>query len=172
MAIMGNGNFLFWGFRPPRELLRARLGTLERQVIEILWTSDEVTVRDVHVRLDGKVAYTTVMTTLDRLFRKGLLARTKRARAFVYSAVATREELDDIVASDVVSGLLAGEWSAPLPFLSNLVDAVGERDRALLDELERLVRTKRRQLNRGGGRAGGVETKPGIDASMKEREEP
>jgi predicted transcriptional regulator len=147
---MGNSPFLFWGFRPPRELLRARLGTLERQVIEVVWASDEVTVRDVHTRLDGRVAYTTVMTTLDRLFRKGLLARTKRARAFVYAALASREELDDIFASDVVSGLLAGEGSAPLPFLSNLVDAVGERDRALLDELERLVKVKRRQLGREG----------------------
>ena|ERR1035437_427251 len=147
---MGHGHFLFWGFRPPRELVRAGLGALERQAIEIVWTSEEVTVRDVHARLGGKMAYTTVMTTLDRLFRKGLLGRTKRARAFVYSALATREELDEIVASGVVSGLLAGEWSAPLPFLSNLVDAVGERDRALLDELERLVKTKRRQLIRAG----------------------
>jgi predicted transcriptional regulator len=150
MAAMGDRPFLFWGFRPPRELLRARLGTLERQVIEIVWAGDEVTVRDVHARLDGKVAYTTVMTTLDRLFRKGLLARTKRSRAFVYSALASREKLDDIVASDVVSGLLAGEWSAPLPFLSNLVEAVGESDRALLDELERLVKTKQRRLGRDG----------------------
>jgi len=47
-----------------------------------------------------------------------------------------------------VSGLLDGDRSAPLPFLSNLVEAVGERDRALLDELERLVRLKRRQLSR------------------------
>jgi predicted transcriptional regulator len=150
MANERTGQFVFWGFRPPRELLRARLGTLERQVIELVWAGDDVTVRDVHARLDGKVAYTTVMTTLDRLFRKGLLARTKRSRAFVYSALASREELDDIVASDVVSGLLAGEGAAPLPFLSNLVEAVGERDRALLDELERLVKVKRRQLGREG----------------------
>jgi predicted transcriptional regulator len=159
---MGDRPFLFWGFRPPRELLRARLGTLERQVIESVWAGGEVTVRDVHAQLDGRVAYTTVMTTLDRLFRKGLLARTKRSRAFVYSALASREELDHIVASDVLSGLLAGEWTAPLPFLSNLVEAVGERDRALLDELERLVKTKQRRLGRDGrGLAGsnGV-TKP------------
>ena len=162
---MGDRPFLFWGFRPPRELLRARLGTLERQVIEIVWKSDEVTVRDVHTRLDGRVAYTTVMTTLDRLFRKGLLGRTKRARAFVYSALASREELDDIVASDVVSGLLEGEGSAPLPFLSNLVDAVGERDRALLDELERLVKSKQRELGREG-------TGPKAGNGPAKREEP
>jgi predicted transcriptional regulator len=150
---MPKGSLLFWGFRPPRELLRARLGSLEQEVLETVWTGGDVTVRDVHARFDGRVAYTTVMTTLDRLYRKGLLARIKPARAFVYSAAASREELDEIVASDVVSGLLDGEWSAPLPFLSNLVDAVGERDRALLDELERLVKSKRRELSRGGPKA-------------------
>ena len=149
---MRKGSLLFWGFRTPREFLRARLGTLEQRVIDIVWTSGEVTVRDVHTRLDGRVAYTTVMTTLDRLYRKGLLERSKRARAFVYAAAASREELDAIVANDVVSGLLAGDLSAPLPFLSNLVDAVGERDRALLDELDRLVKCKRRQLSKGGAR--------------------
>jgi predicted transcriptional regulator len=162
---MAKGSLLFWGFRTPRELLRARLGTLEQQVIDIVWTSGEVTVRDVHTRLDGKVAYTTVMTTLDRLYRKGLLERTKRTRAFVYSAAATREELDQLVASDVVSGLLAGELSAPLPFLSNLVDAVGERDRALLEELDRLVKSKRRQLSRGRSRL------PSGDAAAKDGED-
>lgn len=158
---MSNGHYLFWGFRPPRDLLRAHLGTLERRVIGVVWESGEVTVRDVHERLDGAVAYTTVMTTLDRLFKKGLLARSKRARAFAYSARATREELDAIVASDVLSGLLSSEWSAPLPFLSNLVEAVGDRDRELLGELERMVRSKRRQLERGAAKkddgTGGVE---------------
>jgi predicted transcriptional regulator len=157
---MGKGSLLFWGFRTPREYLRARLGTLEQQVIDIVWTSGEVTVRDVHTRLDGRVAYTTVMTTLDRLYRKGLLERTKRARAFVYAAAASREELDAIVANDVVSGLLAGDLSAPLPFLSNLVDAVGARDRALLDELDRLVKSKRRQLSRGGSRPASADEPP------------
>jgi predicted transcriptional regulator len=162
---MKNGRFVFWGFLPPRELLRARMGTLERQVIEVVWARSEVTVRDVHTCLEGRVAYTTVMTTLDRLFRKGILARTKRARAFVYSALASREKLDEIVASDVLSGLLDGEGSAPLPFLSNLVDAVVERDRALLDELERLVKVKQRQLGREG-------TGPKSGDGPAKREEP
>ncbi len=154
---MAKGHFLFWGFRPPRELLKARLGSLERRVIEIVWELDEVTVRDVHARLEGPVAYTTVMTTLDRLFKKGLLTRTKKARAFAYAAKASREELDAAVVNDVVSGLLAEDGSAPLPFLSNLVDEVGKRDRALLDELERLVRMKRRELSRAGVKRSGAD---------------
>ena len=143
---MRKGRFLLWGFKPPGELVRSALGSLERDVLDIVWRSDQLTVREVHARLGLDIAYTTVMTTLDRLYRKGLLDRTTAGRAYVYAARATRKELEDSVANDVVSGLLASQWSAPLPFLSNLVDAVGERDRALLDELERMVRTKRRQL--------------------------
>lgn len=143
---MRHKRFLLWGFKPPGELVSAGLGTLEQQVLDIVWRGPDVTVRDVHAQLGGAIAYTTVMTTLDRLYRKGLLDRTKPARAFVYAAKATRKEFEDSITSDLVSGLLANQWSAPLPFLSNLVDAVGERDEALLDELERLVRLKRRQL--------------------------
>ena len=143
---MRNGRFLLWGFKAPGELVRSALGALERDVLDIVWRRHRLTVREVHAALGGDIAYTTVMTTLDRLYRKGLLTRTKSGRAFVYAARATREELEESVANDVVSGLLASQGSAPLPFLSNLVDAVGDRDHALLDELERLVRLKRRQL--------------------------
>jgi predicted transcriptional regulator len=145
---MEKAQFLLWGFRAPRDLVKSGLGSLEQQVLDVVWRTDEVTVRDVYAHMDERVAYTTVMTTLDRLYRKGLLSRIKRARAFVYSAAATREQLDDMVASDLVSGLLSGELSEPLPFLSNLVDAVGDRDKALLDHLERLVKTKRRELRK------------------------
>ena len=48
--------------------------------------------RRICAQLDS-VAYTTVMTTMDRLFKKGLLGRKKVGRAFVYHAVATREEV-------------------------------------------------------------------------------
>ena len=143
---MSKSRFLFWGFKPPGELMRSALGSLEQDVLDIVWRSRETTVREVHEQLGGRIAYTTVMTTLDRLYRKGLLDRIKPGRAFVYAARATRQQLEDSVTSDVVSGLLASQGETPLPFLSNLVDAVGEHDRALLGELERLVRVKRRQL--------------------------
>ena len=99
----------------------------------------------------AKNAYTTVMTTMDRLFKKGLLNRRKLGRAFVYTPTVSRDELEGAVASELVHSLLRRD-SEPLPILSTLVDAVSERDRALLDELERLVRQKRRQIGRQNGR--------------------
>jgi hypothetical protein len=64
----------------------------------------------------------------------------------VYDATATRRELEGAVASELVQGLLVQSGHEPLPILSSLVDAVSDRDRALLDDLERLVREKRRAV--------------------------
>lgn len=135
--------FLFWGFKSSRDMLDSSLGTLEREVMTLVWHHGEINVREACDLLTSTVAYTTVMTTLDRLFKKGLLARRKVGRAFVYRATATRGELEGAVATELVHGLLQRD-AAALPILSSLVDAVSDRDRALLDELERLVRQKRR----------------------------
>jgi predicted transcriptional regulator len=138
---------LFWGFKSSRDFLERSLGSLEREVMALAWERREITVRDACERLGSHVAYTTVMTTMDRLFRKGLLDRRKVGRAFAYHATASREQIEDAVASDLVHSLLRGDGE-PLPILSSLVDAVSERDRALLDQLERLIREKRRQRER------------------------
>lgn len=140
--------FLFWGFKSSQQILDNTLGSLEREVMAVVWNHDEISVRDACAQLGSSVAYTTVMTTMDRLFKKGLLARRKSGRAFLYRATATREELDGAVAAEIVQGLLQRDGSGPLPVLSSLVDAVSDRDRALLDELERLIREKRRQVER------------------------
>jgi predicted transcriptional regulator len=143
---MPKGRFVFWGFKAPRELIRSALGSLEQQVIDIVWRKGPASVREVHAELDQPAAYTTVMTTLDRLYRKGLLTRTKTSRAFVYAAVKSRQELEELVATEIMSGLLSGHVPTPHPLLSNFVEVVGDRDRDLLDELERLVKAKRRRL--------------------------
>jgi predicted transcriptional regulator len=140
--------FLFWGFKSSQQMLENTLGSLEREVMAVVWNHDEISVRDACGRLGSAVAYTTVMTTMDRLFKKGLLARRRVGRAFLYRAAATREEIEGAVAAEIVQGLLQRDGSGPLPILSSLVDAVSDRDRALLDELERLIREKRRQVER------------------------
>ncbi|HVB37740.1 MAG TPA: BlaI/MecI/CopY family transcriptional regulator [Vicinamibacterales bacterium] len=140
-------HFRLWGFKSPRDLAGAALGALEQRVMDLVWTDGEVTVRDAQARLDEPVAYTTLMTTLDRLFKKGLLNRRKVGRAFAYAAAVSREELQRAMAAGLLDNLLAGR-RPPLPALSSLVDAVGEHDRDLLDELERLVQEKRRALEK------------------------
>ena len=142
--------FLFWGFKSSREILESRLGALEREVMTLVWQGGgEISVREASGLLESSVAYTTVMTTMDRLFKKRLLSRRKIGRAFVYAATATREEMEGAVATELVQSLLQRHGGGPLPILSSLVDAVSDRDRALLDELERLIREKRRSTDRG-----------------------
>jgi BlaI family penicillinase repressor len=140
--------FLFRGFKSSGEILEKSLGALERDVMSVCWEQPEISVREVCARLSSAVAYTTAMTTMDRLFKKGLLSRQKSGRAFVYSPTVTRDELQSAVATELVHSLLRRDGGEPLPILSSLVDAVSERDRGLLDELERLVRRKRRTIDR------------------------
>lgn len=122
------------------------LGRLERRVLEEMWRRGEISVRDAFVLFEEQIAYTTLMTTLDRLYKKHLLSRRKNGRAFLYSPLVTREEFEQGIAEDVIDGLLGREARGVEPVLACIVDAVSEHDRELLDELDRLIREKRRQL--------------------------
>jgi predicted transcriptional regulator len=129
-----------------RHPLQSALGHLERDVMEVLWRGGDVPVRDVQSRLPRTVAYTTVMTTLDRLFKKGFVNRRREGRAFLYTAALAEHEIETTLTTGLVDDLLAGSGAAPL--LSNLVDVVGNRDDRLLDELERLVKDKKARLRK------------------------
>ena len=126
------------------------LGSLEFELMEILWSRGESNVRDVIPLLNRPLAYTTVMTTLDRLFKKGLLDRRKSDRAFVYSPSFSRQEWERKRAGNLVAGFLAGPRPSRELLLSCLVDAVGEHDATLLNELEKKIRTRRKELSRQG----------------------
>lgn len=126
------------------------LGRLEISVMEILWARGSGSVRDVIQGLERELAYTTVMTTLDRLFKKGLLDRRKQDRAFLYSPRWSRTEWERRCAGNLVAGFLAGPRPSRDLLLSCFLDAVGEHDAVLLDELERKFRMKRKELFRRG----------------------
>jgi predicted transcriptional regulator len=126
------------------------LGTLELELMEILWSNGGSSVRDVVPKLSRSLAYTTVMTTLDRLFKKGLLDRRKSDRAFVYSPRLSRQEWEHRRAEHLVAGFLEGPNPSRELFLSCLLDAVGEHDPKLLDELEKKIRNRRKALFKQG----------------------
>jgi predicted transcriptional regulator len=118
------------------------LGPLEWRVLESLWSRDApASVRDL-TPVFRDIAYTTLMTTLDRLHRKGVLDREKQGRAFVYRPRLTRSQFESARAGDAVKAALSNGGSLA-PLASYLVDAVGDRDRELLDELEALVAQRR-----------------------------
>lgn len=120
------------------------LGPLEQRLLGEVWARSNATVRELidYAQLD--MAYTTVMTTLDRLYKKGLLRRTEENRAFRYFPLVSKEELQRQAAGQAIQQLLAS-GPASLP-LSYLVEAVTDHDQQLLDELQKLVEDKRREL--------------------------
>lgn len=112
-----------------------RLGDLEAAVMERLWAVDEpVSVRHVLEELnrDRVLAYTTVMTVLDNLHRKGLVTRTQSGRAYLYLPARSREEHT----AGLIAGVLADapDRTAPLlRFVETLTTAEVDRLRAALD---------------------------------------
>lgn len=96
------------------------LGPLEAKVLDTIWASEErpLTVREVHRSLgeDNKLAYTTIMTTMNRLFEKGLLDReVKSGKGGLYYAYWPKMERD------------AFERSAIQGVLGSLIDKFGEK---------------------------------------------
>src|SRR5205085_12314654 len=81
-------------FRKLRDQLSAHLGPLELEAMEMVWQRGEASVRDIHLAFGERLAYTTLMTTLDRLHKKGLLERRKDGRAFIYSPRFSPAELE------------------------------------------------------------------------------
>lgn len=145
---MKTPKFLLRGFRRPNEVASLALGKLERKVLEQAWQRGEVSVRDIYLTFEEKIAYTTLMTTLDRLFRKQLLARRKEGRAFLYTPAVSPQEFEHGIREDVIDGLLGRGAEGIEPVLACIVDTVSQCDREMLDELDRLVQEKKRALRR------------------------
>ena len=135
-------------FRPKPSGLESHFGALELRVLDAVWRHQgrEVAVRDLQPDFPAS-AYTTLMTTMDRLHRKGVLERRKVGRAFAYRAVSSRQELESSLVTRALQSVLNGDGAQPI--LSFFVEEVSRQDDRLLDELERLVREKRRKQEGG-----------------------
>ena len=101
---------------PSRTHLDTVFGPLETRVLDALWSrATAASVRDLQPTFPG-IAYTTLMTTLDRLFRKSVLIRNKSGRAFFYRPQFTRDELQSRLAGSAfaIANSMAATRAAPL----------------------------------------------------------
>jgi len=122
------------------------LGPLEQELLEVLWQRGDGTVREVMDAGSLDVAYTTVMTTLDRLYKKGVLLRTAdEGRAFRYRPRHSKEEFNRRNVAAGLDQLFAAAQQAHAP-ISFLVDEISKRDAALLDDLQQAIESKRLAL--------------------------
>ena len=112
------------------------LGELEREVMEIVWGSGETSVRTVLDALNAasgrERAYTTVMTVMANLDRKGLLTRRRDGRVDLYSAATSRDEYAQGRARHGVQTLVSAYGDAALASFARELDRLDpERRRAL-----------------------------------------
>lgn len=139
--------------RPGKKGLELCLHDLEASIMDVVWSREFATfaVSDVLSVLEKKrdIAYTTVMTTVARLFDKGVLLRKRDGKRYVYSPKYSREEFLEATAREVLNCAATGHGT-----LAMLSDKVSEASRAELDELEALIRQRREELSeaRQGGK--------------------
>jgi len=121
------------------------LGALESSVMGVAWTTAPLTAREVCDRLTGSKerAYTTIMTTMDRLHRKGLLSREKAGLAWSYRPTLDRVAHEKSLADQLATRILSSHGEAGLvAFVEAVTDA------SMLDRLSALIRRHRKK----GGR--------------------
>ncbi len=128
---------------PSGASLHRGLGQREREIMAVLWELGSASVQQVSEHLSTALAYTTVMTTLDRLFKKGVLQRQKKDRAFIYSAIVTAREVEGQRAAGLIRRFFSDSSERPDILLSCLVDAVHHYDTNLLNQLESKIRAAR-----------------------------
>jgi predicted transcriptional regulator len=136
------------------------LGELERAVMAQLWAAPgSLTVREVHDRLERELAYTTVMTVLGRLAKKGVVRQERDGKAYRYAAASTREQLAASLMLDALGDVGEGRTAALVAF----VDRVGPEEvaalRAALDDAPAPAGTPRPEVPEP--RVDGQDTGPG-----------
>jgi predicted transcriptional regulator len=136
--------------RPEKHGTRATLFDLEADIMEAVWSSDWswFSVSQVRERLleHRDIAYTTVMTTVARLFDKGLLRRRRDGRRYLYRTKYSREAFAQTMATEVLDSLDANSQEAAIALL---VDRVSRADVDELNRLEAMIEARRKELERG-----------------------
>ena len=109
------------------------LTPLELQIMNVLWDHGPATVAEVQPRLQGELAYTTVMTMLGVLLRKGKVKRVQEGRAYRYRPAVTRQRATGSALEDLIKRMFGGSDDA-------LVMALVETRGLTSEDLERMAR--------------------------------
>ena len=131
--------------RSGKKGIALRLHDLEATVMDVVWSKRlaQFAVSDVLAVLEKQreIAYTTVMTTLVRLHDKGLLAREREGKRYLYSAKLSREAFLESTAREVLQRAVGGRGA-----MAMLCEKVSQASASELDALEALIKTRRREL--------------------------
>jgi predicted transcriptional regulator len=133
--------------RAGKKGIELRLHELEAAIMDVVWRKDlrEFAVSEVLAVLEKQrdIAYTTVMTTLSRLHDKGVLTRVRDGKRYLYSSKLSREQFLEATARDVLDRAVGGRQA-----LVMLAEKLSDASSAELDDLEALIRRRRRELGK------------------------
>ena len=134
-------------FKPHKAGLGRVLGDIEKSVMDVLWDKGEVTGREVFEEIGrGRpLAFTTVLTVLDRLLKKGLIRRAKRGRLFVYTAAMSKDDFVKQVSHEVLQGIMDISASSAA---SSFVDILYKTSPQEVERLSRLIEERKRGKSR------------------------
>jgi predicted transcriptional regulator len=126
------------------------LGDLEKLVLQYLWETDSADAKQVHSYFEKQRggSLNTIQSTLDRLFKKGLLLREKHGHAFRYQSAVDRNTFIGQLISDITSDFSSKDENPLLAAFTSLSTGL---DDSQLDELERLI-DERRSASKSGAK--------------------
>ncbi|MBI5560622.1 MAG: BlaI/MecI/CopY family transcriptional regulator [Deltaproteobacteria bacterium] len=135
-------------FRLSGEGLSKVLGPLEEEVMNVLWKRNDASGKDVlsEIKRHRDIAYTTVLTVLERLTIKGLVEKRREDGNYTFSPVYSREEFSRTVSKEVLKGVIDLSASNTL---ASFVDILANKDPLSLEKLSSLIESKKRELGKG-----------------------
>jgi predicted transcriptional regulator len=121
-----------------------KLGELEKLLLNYLWTVKIANAKQVYLHFEKTRGGTlnTIQSTLDRLFKKGLLSRKKYSHAFAYSPAVERKDLLGSLITDITQELAQNDSEA---ILEAFVDISSQMDSLSLDRLESLIANRKNE---------------------------
>ena len=117
------------------------LTPLELDIMKAVWQQPAITVREVQktIRPSRALAYTTVMTVMDRLYHKGFLKRKLQSRTFLYESAIDYTEVRDAAVETLIKGFFNGSPERLLDFLNGNGNENGNGRDAVVEMAPSLV---------------------------------
>lgn len=137
---------LKFNFNPFKEGLNQVLGTLEKNIMEVVWNHGESSIKEIVNTLtaDKNISYSTVITVTNRMAKKGLLKKRKVGKAFFYKPEYTRKEFLELVSKKVVEGVSGFSLQS---VMAHFVDYMAEMDSDKIEYFSKLIESKRKLMN-------------------------
>ncbi|MBK3332444.1 BlaI/MecI/CopY family transcriptional regulator [Persephonella atlantica] len=119
-------------------------GELEEQIMEFLWKKGSGTVKEVRAYLgESRFAHTTVMTVMDRLYKKGILRREKEGKGYRYYPVMSKGAFEKEVAKRVVTDILRSSPSGVAAFEGVIEELSEEEIKKLREMIDKKVKNEK-----------------------------